>query len=221
MNEFDRYFNIVVKDDFSLLFKEPLLYDHDFVDFSNLYPTENDLSKDGGRQWRYRFRKVDANQKTVLPEVSFYSQMQFNRDKRLTAWSFSPLFLQIAPPEFLEVSLRSLAGADIDEGKKQLKANNDLAGKISAELPQKATVLANLGEPLEIKQESDHELYIYHFLLDTPRIEKGYESNALNEIKLSFDNKDHRLYNMAGNFAGLKVSIDYRKFLKTAAAEKQ
>ncbi len=215
MNEFDRYFNVVTADDFTLQFKEPILYGSDFVALSKLYPSE-DTPIATGRTWRYWFRKVDGNQKIIEPEVKFYADLDFNKEKRLTAWSFSPLFLQIAPPQFLEISLRSIAGASIDKDKRQLKANGKLLGKIVAALPKKADVLARLGAPLEIKDEPEQEIYIYHFLLETHHIEEGYEANALNEVKLSFDKKNHELFNMAGNFAGLKVSIDYRKFLDVA-----
>lgn len=213
MNEFDRYFNIAVTDDFTLQFKEPKLYSEDFVSLAKLYATEDTPIADGGRHWRYWFRKVDKNQQPIKPEVKFYSDLRFNTEKKLIAWSFSSLFLEIAPPKFLEVSLRSIAGAKIDKDKKQLKANSDLLNKISADLPQKAAVLAKLGEPIEIKHEENQDIYIYHFLLETYRIEKGYEDRALNEVKLSFDKSTQELFNMAGNFAGLKVSIDYRKFL--------
>ncbi|MDP2902493.1 MAG: hypothetical protein Q8N96_05240 [Methylovulum sp.] len=216
MNEFDRYFTVAVTDDFTLQFKEPILYNYDFISLSKLYPSDDTPISTGGRHWRYWFRKVDADKKPVTPEIKFYSDLLFNQDKRLMAWSFSSLFLQMAPPQFLEVSLRSIAGANIDKEKKQLKADTTLLDKISAELPKKSAVLAHLGEPLEIKDEPDQEIYIYHFLLDTPRVEAGYENNALNEVKLSFDKKNHELFNMAGNFAGLKVSIDYRTFLNLA-----
>lgn len=215
MNEFDRYFNVVVADDFTLQFKEPVLYSSDFVALSKLYPSEDNLVT-SGRSWRYWFRKVDSHKKIIVPEVKFYADLNFNNEKRLTAWSFSPLFLQIAPPKFLEVSLRSIAGASINKDKRQLKANSELLSKITATLPKKAAVLAQLGVPLEIKDEPGQEIYIYHFLLETRHIEEGYEANALNEVKLSFDKKNQELFNMAGNFAGLKVSIDYRKFLDKA-----
>ncbi|MDD5275425.1 MAG: hypothetical protein PHR16_05020 [Methylovulum sp.] len=215
MNDFDRYFNVVIADDFTLQFKDPVLYSSDFISLSKLYPSE-DNAVASGRNWRYWFRKVDSNQKIIEPEVKFYADLNFNKEKRLTAWSFSPLFLQIAPPQFLEISLRSIAGASIDKDKRQLKANSELLTKITAELPKKSAVLAQLGPPLEIKDEPEQEIYIYHFLLETHRVEEGYEANALNEVKLSFDKKNHELFNMAGNFAGLKVSIDYRKFLDVA-----
>jgi len=215
LNQFDENFSISTEQNFTLHFNHPLLQDSDFIDLARLYPTENNPDKNG-RQWRYWFRKVDTHGKVIIPEIKFYSELSFNEDKKLVAWTFSSLFLAMTPPKFLEISLRSIAGANIDKENKQLKANTDLIGKINAPLPKQTQIIAQLGAPLEIKDEPEQEVYVYHFLLDSPRIESGYESNALNEVKLSFDKKTHELFNMAGNFAGLKISIDYRKFLESS-----
>jgi hypothetical protein len=212
MNEFDRYFNTVTTDEFTLQFKKPILYSKDFVSLSRLYASEDFPTKEG-RRWRYWFRKVDGNDKLIDPEVKFYSDLSFNKEGRIIAWSFSSLFLQIAPPKFLEVSLRSIGGAEIDKEKRQLRANSKLLDKISEDLPRKSAVLSQLGEPLEVKDEGDSEVYIYHFLLETHHIEKGYEDRALSEVRISFDKKTQEMIRMSGRFAGLKVSINYRKFL--------
>lgn len=218
MNEFDRHFSIVARDDFTLHFKDPILYSKDFVSLSKLYASQDDPTTDG-RRWRYWFRKVDGNNKLIKPEIKFYSDLNFNKENRLIAWSFSALFLAIAPPEFLEVSLRSIGGAEIDKEKQQLKANPALLGKISGDLPKKIAVLAQLGEPLEIKDEAEQEEYIYHFMLETHYIEAGYEDRALNEVKITFDKKTQELIRMAGSFAGLKVAINYRTFIQVAQNE--
>ncbi len=212
MDEFDRHFSIETHDEFTLHFKEPILYSKDFVSLSKLYASRDDPTP-GGRRWRYWFRKVDGNNQPIKPEVKFYSDLYFNNENRLAAWSFSPLFLAIAPPKFLEVSLRSIGGAEIDKEKKQLKANSALLEKISDDLPKKTSVLTQLGKPFEIKDEGEQEVYIYRFLLETYHIEEGYEDRALNEVKINFDKKTQELVRMAGRFAGLKVSINYRKFL--------
>jgi len=218
MSEFDRYFNTVTTDEFTLQFKEPILFSKDFVSLSKLHASEDDLTLEG-RRWRYWFRKVDANNKLIVPEIKFYSDLNFNKEGKIIAWSFSSLFLQIAPPKFLEVSLRSLGGAEIDTEKKQLRGNNKLIDKIAEDLPKKPAVLAQLGKPLEIKDEGEIEVYLYHFLLETHRIEKGYEDRALSEVKISFDKKTQELIRMSGRFAGLKVSINYRKFLNEPSGE--
>jgi len=212
MDEFDRHFSVESGDEFTLHFKDPILYSKDFVSLSKLYASQDDPTPEG-RRWRYWFRKVDGNNLLIKPEIKFYSDLNFNKENRLIAWSFSPLFLAIAPPKFLEVSLRSIGGAEIDKEKRQLRANSALLDKISDDLPRKPAVLAQLGEPFEIKDEGELEVYVYRFLLETPRIEAGYEDRALNEVKISFDKKTQELVRMAGRFAGLKVSINYRKFL--------
>ena len=218
MDEFDRYFNTVTTDDFTLQFKEPILYSKDFVSLSRLHPSE-DVPTVEGRRWRYWFRKVDANSKLIVPEIKFYSDLNFNKEGKIIAWSFSSLFLQIAPPKFLEVSLRSIGGAEIDTEKQQLRANSKLIDNIAEDLPKKSAVLAQLGAPLEIKDEGDVEVYVYHFLLETHQIEKGYEDRALSEVMVSFDKKTQELIRMSGRFAGLKVSINYRKFLNEPSGE--
>ncbi|CAA9892948.1 conserved hypothetical protein [Candidatus Methylobacter favarea] len=218
MDEFDRYFSVAVSDDFTLHFKKPILYSKDFVSLSKLQPSLNSYTSEG-RHWRYWFRKIDANNKLIRPEVRFYSDLDFNKEDRIAAWSFSSLFLQIAPPKFLEISLRSLGGAEINKDKMQLRADTSLIDKISADLPKKSDVLAQLGAPLEIRDEKEQEVYIYHFLLETPSIEEGYEDRALSEVKLTFDKSTQELIKMAGRFAGLKVSINYRKFLEEPPTE--
>jgi hypothetical protein len=110
--------------------------------------------------------------------------------------------------------LRSIGGASIDKENRQLRANPETLKKISADLPKKPDVLAHLGKPLIIEDEPEQEIYIYHFLLQTPHIEEGYEDRALNEIKITFDKKTRELVRMSGRFAGLKASINYRKFVE-------
>jgi hypothetical protein len=218
MDEFDRYFKVVESGDFTLQFKKPILYSDDFIALAKLHSSQETPTAEGKR-WRYWFRKVDNGGKIVVPEVKFYSDLNFNKKDRITSWSFSSLFLQIAPPKFLEVSLRSLGGAEINKEKMQLRANTDLIDKIAADLPKKTAVVAQLGEPLNVVDEKDQEIYIYHFLLETHDIEEGYEDRALSEVKLSFDKSTAELTRMSGRFAGLKVSINYQKLADKTASK--
>ncbi|CCE24457.1 hypothetical protein [Methylotuvimicrobium alcaliphilum] len=218
LDQFDRNFAVANTDDFTLQFKNPIMYSDDFVSLSGLRPSYSDPLGEG-RRWSYWFHKVDRNQKPILPEVKFFFNLDFNKENRLIAWTFSELFLRIAPAEFLEVSLRSLAGAEINEGDKQMRASADHIEKIAASLPKKESVIAELGEPLEIIDESDEqEIYLYHFLLETMGIKKGYEDRALSVVKLTFDKKTDELIRMAGRFAGVKLSIKYRKYLEETQA---
>ncbi|MDD1606451.1 MAG: hypothetical protein LUP96_07130, partial [Methylococcaceae bacterium] len=114
-------------------------------------------------------------------------------------------------------SLRAIGGGKIDKEKRQLRANPEGLEKVSAHLPKKPAVLAQLGAPLTITDEIDKEIYLYHFLLETPRIEEGYEDRALNEVRITFDKKTQDLIRMSGRFAGLKASINYRKLQENPA----
>ncbi|GAB4258291.1 MAG: hypothetical protein Kow0065_07970 [Methylomicrobium sp.] len=218
LDEFDRHFAVATTEDFTLQFKHPIMFSEDFVSMSGLRPSLSDKT-DAGKRWRYWFKKVDADHRQITPEIKFFFDLDFNREDRLIAWTFSSLFLQIAPPDFLEVSLRSLAGAEINEEKKQMRANTEHIEKISSALPKKPTVLTALGQPVQVIDENaDQEIYVYHFLLDTIGIKKGYEDRALSVVKLTFDKKTQELIRMAGRFAGLKISISYRKFLEPTQA---
>lgn len=211
MDEFDRYFAINVKDDFTVHFKQPKLFSEDFVALAKLHASSEEKIADG-KIWRYWFRKVDKDNKLLTPEIHFYFDLAFNKLDKVTDWTFSPLFLQIAPPEFLEASFRSLGGAEINEEKQQLKAKAGQMEKIAADLPKKAQVIKHLGEPLEITTEDDREVYFYKFRLDAHEIEEGYEERAISEVRLSFDKTSNELVKMSGRFAGLKISINYRDF---------
>lgn len=211
MDEFDRYFAVSSKEDFTVHFKEPKLLSDDFVALGKLRASSEEKVGDG-KKWRYWFRKIDKDSKLIAPEISFYLDLAFNKDDKITDWTFSNLFLQIAPPEFLEASFRSLGGAEINEAKQQLKAKADQLEKVSAQLPKKATVIEKLGEPLAIENQDQQEIYKYHFRLDARDIEEGYEDRALSEVNLTFDKVTNEMVKMSGRFAGLKISINYRNY---------
>ena len=210
LSDFDEHFIINDHKSFEVYFNNPILYNQDFILLSKLEPTSKKTIKNKER-WRYVFRKVNKDKKLFKPELSFFFDLDFNQQKKISAWIFSELFLEIAPPKFLEASLRSLAGGKIDKEKRQLKANSHV--KIKAQLPQKNKVIARLGIPIKIDDEPEQEVYFYHFLLDTPKIEKGYEERALSIVKLTFNKKTQELTRMAGRFAGLKISIKYQRYL--------
>ncbi len=214
MGEFDQHFSITASDEFSVYFKDPILYSDDFISLSKLQPSAAD-KMGSGKRWRYWFRKVDEQGAIIQPEIKFYFDLIFNEEDRLTRWSFSPLFLQIAPAEFLEISLRSLGDAKINTEKRQLIVNTDLMQKIAADLPKKAQVLSQLGEPLLIEDAGKQQaVYQYHFQLETQGIEEGYEYRAISDVKLTFDKATDEVIKMAGRFVGVKIAINYQEYIK-------
>ena len=211
MDEFEENFSITSSDVFNLNFNNPKLSSKDFTSLLKVQPSSKSSTAD--KQWRYLFKKIDKNWHVVEPEISFYFDLSFNSKEQLKQWTLSSLFLHIAPPEFLEVSIRSIAGAEIHKDTRQLKANTDLIEKISTDLPKKKHILSQLGDPIEIKDQEENEIYLYHFLLDTEHIEEGYEDRALSKIELTFDKKTNEIIKMSGRFVGLKISIRYRNYL--------
>ena len=211
MREFDHYFAVSSKEDFTIHFIQPRLLSEDFVSLAKLHASSEEQTADG-KSWRYLFRKVDKDNNLVSPEISFYCDLKFGKQDKISDWTFSKMFLQIAPAAFLEASFRSLGAGEINEGKKQLKTKAEFMDKVSAQLPKKAVVVQQLGQPLDIVEEEQLEIYRYQFKLDARDIEEGYEDRAISEVRLMFDKTTTELVKMSGRFAGLKISINYRDY---------
>lgn len=213
LEDFDTHFLIAVDKQFSVHFKAPILYSEDFSSLLKLQPSVTIVNANE-KIWRYSFRKIDKQGQLMQPAVAFYFDLYFNHQDLLTRWVFSPMFLEMVPAEFLEASLRSLAGAKINKGKRQLKANFDQIEKISATLPQQDQVLGRLGAPLRIKEQQHEVKYHYHFQLNTTT-SIAHKGRTLNAIDLTFNRTSQQLVKLSSRFAGLKIAIDYRKYLAT------
>jgi len=209
--EFDRHFYVESGEHFILHFLHPKLYSEDFVTLSGLKPSlVSPLSE--GQRWRLNFRKIGAPRKAGGGANDLAFDLIFNPANLLVRWDFPPEFLAIAPAEFLEASLRSLGKAKINEGKQQLSADASTLPTLNNALPEVSHVTKTLGEPLEVENRPDGQLYVYRYLLDGVAVDEAHEKNREAVAKLLFDPVTHRLLKMSGRFAGLKISIDYRRF---------
>lgn len=210
--EFDRHFYVESGEHFVLHFLHPKLYSADFVTLSGLKPSlVSPLTE--GQRWRLKFRKITPPGAAAAgPDAGLTFDLTFNPADLLVRWDFPPEFLAIAPAEFLEASLRSLGRAKVNEGKRQLSADASTLPKLAAALPEMAQVTRTLGDPLEVENRPDGRLYVYRYLLDGKAVEPEYEKNREAVAKLLFDPTTRRLLKMSGRFAGLKISIDYRRF---------
>lgn len=211
LRDFDKHFSIRVAEDFTVYFKQPALLTEDFVNLAKLRASE-EVKTPSGEQWHYRFRKADKEGNILVPEIQFTLSLNSNLDNEVIALSFSRIFLQIAPPEFLELSIRSVGSGVIDKTNRQLKVDTNKVSKIDAQLPLQTDVLANLGAPFEIQEGETQDVYLYYFMLEAHGIKKGYEDRALSAIRLTFDKASQEMIKMSGRFAGLKISINYRKY---------
>lgn len=208
---FDEYFSVDTKDDLALVFKKPVLYRNDFDYLSKLQPSEIEHLPQGKRSF-YRFKKVGIQGRIIKPSVELLLTLKFNQDELLTHWTFSPMFLAMVPAEFLEASLRSLGSSTVNRFKRQVRADLGAIPKIHAQVPIQSDIVSVLGAPLKIIQRKDVERILYRFKLETEMVEQGYEERQFTRVKLDFDSKTHKLLKMSGRFAGMKLSIDYRKF---------
>ena len=209
--DFDENIRIEVADKhFIVHLLKPVLRSDDFIYLSKLQPSRKQLMPDGTQRWYLDFKFDPAKtpaQQTQL--VSFI--MTYTPKHRLAAFDFSPLFVEMAPPVFLEASIRSLGVGKVDQGKKQLKVDPEDLPKLTSKLPHTANITAVMGPPTEERMEDGLKLLIYRFKATAVPVDPDYEERRIAEAKLYFDPAKDELVRLKGKFAGLKLSIDYRK----------
>ena len=97
------------------------------------------------------------------------------------------------------------------QGKKQLKVDSEDLPKLTASLPKTWNILSVMGPPAGEIIEEGLRVLIYRFKADAMPVSKEYEERRLAEARLYFDPVLDELVRLKGKFAGLKLSIDYRK----------
>ncbi|BBL72318.1 hypothetical protein MoryE10_29240 [Methylogaea oryzae] len=212
--EFDQNFHVDSGEHFILHFHRPTLLSEDFTYLSGIEPTARQPLPNGKRN-NYVFQKLNGTgDVTRAPAGDLVFELSFDNQDRLVSWDFSPVFLAIAPPAFLEASLRSLGSANIDQANQKVSADPAHLEKIADKLPPRSKVVAALGEPLEIVEKGGSLRYTYKFRLDGRAVDEDHEKNRIAVAKLYFDKQTDRLSKMSGRFAGLKLTINYRRFTK-------
>jgi hypothetical protein len=210
LNQFERYFRVEMTDHFILHFRHPVLFSNDLIHLSKLEPSRVTKLPRGTR-WYQDFRKLAVAHEAEKSPVTIAFQLTFDEQDRLVSWDFPPVFLSMVPAEFLELSLRSLGSADIDEMRGQVRAKLDTLPKLQIKPPTRESVVNSLGRPAEISERKGQRLYVYRFKSDTPPIEKKYEDRRVAVAKLFFDSGTDELLKFSGRFAGLKFAIDFRR----------
>lgn len=219
--DFDNHFKVKVTDHFVLQFQHPLLRSEDLIYLSELKPGKETVLPWGGKRWSHRFRKLTNAGQVARPPADIVFEMQFDSTDRLMAWDFSPTFLAMAPPDFLELSFRSLGQARIFESSRQLKADVSKLPKSKAPLPSRADVLKVLGSPTAREDGPDASTDIYRFKVDSLPVHPDatdVDKRLIATAKLRFDPKTERLTKLSSDFVGLKFSINYLKLTETDSA---
>jgi hypothetical protein len=218
--DFDEHMRIEVADrHFIVNLQHPVLTAEDFIYLTKLNPSRIETLPQGqGERWFLDFHMDPAaSQEQATKTITF--ALTFTPKQKLSAFDFSPLFLEMAPEAFLEASIRSIGLGKVDQGKKQLKVDPEDLPKLSAKLPGRKDILGVLGPPAEETKDEDLAVLIYRFKADAKPVEPEYEKRRLAEAKLFFDPAKDELVRLAGRFVGLKLSIDYRKFRPAPQAE--
>lgn len=211
--EFDKNFRVESGERFIVHFLHPLLYLDDFTELSKLEPTRVEKTAAGKRSLQI-YRKLDrAGKQQAGTDIVF--TLDFNKDDKLTSWEFSPVFMAMAPAPFLEASLRSLGKGKVDENKHQLQVNPADLPKVTATAPKREAIVKLLGEPHELRKDKDGEIAVYRFEMLTPHVDEGYEDRKNTNIQFQYDGKTDDVVKMSGKFAGLKISINFRKLRNT------
>ena len=210
--DFDENVRVEVADKhFILSLLHPVLFSEDFVYLTKLNPSRTEVLPKGYR-WFLDFR-MDPARTPEQGKKTIVFAMTFTPDHKLSAFDFSPLFLQMAPPVFLEASVRSLGHGKVDQGRNQMKVDPEDLPKLNAKLPTRQAIEAVMGPPeLELPYQGQIIL-LYHFKADAKPVADEYEKRRIAEAKLFFDPKTDELVRLVGRFAGLKLKIDYRKFV--------
>lgn len=209
LQDFARNFRVKVTNQLVVQFVHPVLLSDDFLYLTELEPTRIE-KRPRGHYWVVDFHKLDGSGHVENPRKTLTFTMEFNHDNKLTHFGFSPLFLAIAPPEFLEASLRSMGKGSVDTGHRQLRVDPQDLPKIRAQLPTHQSIIATFGQPLMETREPQELHAFYRFLADTRPIGGNTGKNRLAEVRVSFDPASGELIRMMGKFVGLKLRINYR-----------
>lgn len=209
--DFDHHVRVEVADrHFILHLLKPVVTSEDFLYLTKLHPTRRETLPQGHRDYLVFHFDPAATKHQATKTISY--TLSFDAEQKLTDFDFSPLFLEIAPPAFLEASIRALGSGKVDQGKKQLKVDPEHLPKLTAQLPHRKDVLNAMGPPAEDFVYEGLRILLYRFKADAEPVEPEYEKRRLAEAKLFFDPATDELVRLAGKFAGLKLAVDYRKF---------
>lgn len=218
LSQFDEHFKIEHNPHFSLHFLHPVLYDEDYLALAKVAPSLKEALPTGSR-WKQVFHKVGRHGDRVQGGDIMFT-FEFDRNKRLVRWDFSPGFTAMIPSRFLDASLRSLGRGKVDEGRKQLRVDSKDLPKVNSEPPNRQQVVSVLGEPTDQFEENGTKLSVYRFVTETAYVEPDYEDRRNAYAKLYFDGQNDQLRKVSARFLGLKFSVDFQKLIQLEAVGK-
>lgn len=209
--KFDKYFEVEVTDSFTLHLNDPVIYDSDILYLTELNPSRT-VENNKEKEFVYHFVKVEETPAPGNHDLIF--TLSFNEKKKLDTLVFSPIILKIVPARFLELSIRAVGHGKVDRGKRQLKGDVDKVAQEGLEIPTYDKMIAVMGEPYEIVQKPDGKHAIFRYLLKTDSVGGKSEDRKKAVVDMRFDEQTKQLIKVSGNFAGMKISVNYSRLVK-------
>lgn len=209
---FDDFFLVDVDEGFHLHFQQPVLFGKDLIYLAKMEPSRETALADGAH-WSFIFIKepVEGYDAPIARDFTF--DVYINDEDRLQTFSFAPEFLEITPADFLENSIRALATANINRRLRHLHADTESLAQVKLTPPTREHILHILGTPHEADEEDEtwQLTYLYKLLPSSGDLE---QSEAKATMEMTFDKTNDRLTRLRGRFAGLRVSVNYKKIVE-------
>ncbi len=220
LDDFDQNFATHVEDShFVLFFKDPMLYEKDITYLTEVDPSQKD-QLGAGEKWVYTFARTSEDEDsedetTALAGPNLIFTITTNHEDKMNSARFSEVFLEIIPPKFFEYSLRAMGNAEVDTKKRHVYAKIENVDKDMLNLPTREELVEKLGIPNKVEEEEnkDYTLLVYKYRLKGTQPTEKKDDPGKAEARLQFNKDSNLLVEVKCQFAGLKLSIDYRKWL--------
>lgn len=218
LTDFEKNFTITVTDHFVVGFLDPALYAEDYFTLAKVEPTKKIKTAEGSR-WIQVFTKLDASG-NAEPDKTVVFSFDFDKEDLLVKWDFSPNFLVIMPPKFLEAAVRSLGKGKVNQAHKQVQVAPEDIPKVRAEQPTREQIVATLGKPSEITQEDGLTMEVYRFRTETTYVKEEFQARHQSYANLYYEPGSDVVEKVSARFLGLKFAVDFRNFIELRAAGK-
>lgn len=219
LKEFDKHFAVQLDNGLIVHHLHPVLLSKDVHYLTKVDPSFVKQNS-SGFTWTYRFEKLNKDEKTIEEGKPVIFDMVFNEKKRITQFKFHEIFLQLAPPKFIELSLRALGDAKVFKSQRKLDADPTVWEGEKLHAPLATQIIPKLGEPVNKKMEEEGLIVTYKYRLAVPEGKSYPEKKRLAEVRLTFDPKTEELNRLKANFAGMKLSVNYEKIIKRSKNQK-
>jgi hypothetical protein len=199
--DFDRNFALETTDGLRLRCLNPVLLSGDIRWLGFAPATVRKIGQ--AEQWHVRWVKQLPTGATEQGEYEIAFDLTF-ADNRLTTLSIPETYFALLPKDVFVASLKSLAGAKVDQKQRTVESNVPLAQLLAPSLPNRGGITELLGQPTWITRENDLPTWRYRFLSSAPNGAGGEF-----DIRLSFDPTSGLLRKLHGRTPVGNLKMDF------------